>query len=132
MICQDANFTDVSRKLAANGAQLIADGTNEYRGDADQKVTYVTIRAVENHASLVATGSAHFSAVIDQNGRQVAVNVDYAGSPLVLVADVPMGSGPTMYSSIGDVLGWVALAGFAFFISFMIIVRLRARKAARK
>jgi predicted amidohydrolase len=59
MICQDTNFTDVSRKLAINGAQLIADGLNEYRGDAEQKVTYVTFRAVENHTALVATGSAH-------------------------------------------------------------------------
>jgi apolipoprotein N-acyltransferase len=122
----------VSRKLAAHGAQLIADGVNEYRGDADQKVTYVTFRAVENHTALVATGSAHFSAIIDQNGRQIAVNTDYDGSPLVMVADVRMGSGATPYSSMGDLLGWVALAGLTLFIIFHFVVRIRVRKVAQK
>ncbi|NTW11902.1 MAG: hypothetical protein HGA30_01165, partial [Anaerolineales bacterium] len=42
MICQDTNFTDVSRRLAANGAQLIADGFDLYGGDAVQKLTYLT------------------------------------------------------------------------------------------
>jgi len=132
MICQDANFTDVARRLAANGAQLIAIGLNEYKGDAEHKVTYTTFRAVENHAAVVATGSALFSAVIDPNGRQVKVNMDTTGSPLVMVADVRMGSGPTLYSSAGDVLGWVSLAGFAFYFTFMIVVRIRAGIAARR
>ena len=132
MICQDANFTDVSRRLAANGAQLIAIGLNESKGDAEHKVTYTTLRAVENHAAVVATGSTHFSAVIDPNGRQVNVNLDTVGSPLVMVADVRMGSGPTLYSAAGDVLGWVSLAGFAFYFTFMIVVRIRAGIAARR
>ena len=132
MICQDTNFTDVSRKLAANGAKLIAIGLNEYKGDADQKVTYITFRGIENHTAVVATGSAYFSAIIDPSGRQIKVNTTYEGSPLVMVADVAMGSGPTIYSSIGDVLGWVALAGLAFYFTFMIIVRIRARITTRK
>ncbi len=132
MICQDTNFTDVSRRLAANGAQLIADGFDLYGGDAEQKLTYLTFRAIENHSAFIATDTSHLSAIVDGNGRQIAVDTDFEGSPLVMVADVSMGSGATIYSSIGDVLGWVALAGFAFFFTFMIVVRIRARKAAKR
>jgi apolipoprotein N-acyltransferase len=132
MICQDTNFTDVSRKLAANGARLIADGFDLYGGDAVQKLTYLTFRAVENHTAFIATDTSHLSAIVDGNGRQIAVDTDYEGSPLVMVADVPMGSGGTIYSSVGDVLGWIALVGFAFFFTFMIVVRIRARKVAKK
>jgi apolipoprotein N-acyltransferase len=60
------------------------------------------------------------------------VDTDFEGSPLVMVADVPMGTGATIYSSMGDVLGWVAMAGFAFFFTFMIVVRIRARIAAKR
>lgn len=132
MICQDTNFTDVSRRLAVNGAELIAGGFDLYGGDAVQKLTYITFRAVENHTAFVATDTSHLSAIIDGNGRQIAVNTDFEGSPLVMVADVPMGSGATIYSSIGDVLGWIALVGFACFFTFMIVVRIRAWKTAKK
>ncbi|NTU55222.1 MAG: hypothetical protein HGA79_03125 [Anaerolineales bacterium] len=111
---------------------MIADGFDLYGGDAVQKLTYLTFRAVENRTAFVTTDTSHLSAIVDANGRQLAVDTDFEGSPLVLVADLPMGSGATIYSSIGDVLGWVALAGFAFFFTFMIVVRIRARKVAKK
>jgi apolipoprotein N-acyltransferase len=132
MICHDVDYMDVSRQEAAKGAQLIALGLWTYRGAAEQQWTYATFNAVQSHTTIVAADSAYFSAVIDPNGRQVALDVSREGSPLVMVADVPMGSGNTIYSSIGDVLGWVALAGFAFFFTFMVVVRIRARKAVKK
>ena len=60
-------------QILAEGVHRFEGTVNEYRGDAEQKVTYVTFRAVENHAALVATGSAHLSAIIDPNGRQITV-----------------------------------------------------------
>jgi len=131
LICHDANYTDVARRLAANGAQLIAAGFREFRGGGEQLWTNVTFRAVENHSAMVVTGAAYVSAIIDQNGRQVALDASYDASPLVMVADVPMGSGPTLYTSTGDVLGWVALAGFVLSIVFQTIVQRRAKQAAK-
>lgn len=121
-ICHDNNYTDVDRRLAANGAQLIGAGFLEFAGGGEQAWQNVTFRAVENHTAIVMTGAAYVSAVIDQNGRQVALNTDYEGSPLVMVADVPMGSGSTPYTSMGDVMGWIALAGLVFFIIFSSLI----------
>ncbi len=128
MICHDANYTDVARRLAANGSQLTSAGFHEFQGFGEQAWTNVTFRAVENHNAIVLTGASYVSAIIDQNGRQVALDASYEGGPLVMVADVAMGSGATVYTSIGDVLGWVALAGFVFFIIFQAVTNRRAKK----
>jgi apolipoprotein N-acyltransferase len=128
MICHDANYTDVARRLAANGSQLTSAGFHEFQGFGEQAWTNVTFRAVENHNAIVLTGAAYVSAIIDQNGRQVALDASYEGGPLVMVADVAVGFGKTCYTSIGDVLGWVALAGFVFFIIFQVVTNRRAKK----
>jgi hypothetical protein len=41
-----------------------------------------------------------------------------------------VGSGKTFYTYTGDLLGWVALAGFVFFIVFQAVTNRRAKKAA--
>jgi hypothetical protein len=51
---------------------------------------------------------------------------------VTLVGDVTLGSGPSLYTSLGDVLGWVAMAGFVFFIVFPMVIESRAKKAAKK
>jgi apolipoprotein N-acyltransferase len=129
LICHDANYTDVSRKLAANGSQLTSAGYREFQGFGEQAWTNVTFRAVENHNAMVLTGASYVSAIIDAKGRQIALDASYEGGPLVMVADVPMGPGTTVYTGIGDVLGWVALAGFVFFIVFQSVTARRVKKA---
>ena len=127
-ICHDTNYTDVTRKLSANGGQLIAAGFREFGGYGEQLWTNVTFRAVENRTAMVVTSAAHVSAIIDQNGRQVALETSEDGSPLVMVGDVQMGSGPTFYTSTGDVLGWVSLAGYVFFIFYPSVGARRMKK----
>ena len=48
-----------------------------------------------------------------------------------MVGDVTLGSGPTPYTSLGDILGWVSLAGFVFFMVFQSVTESRAKKAAK-
>ena len=128
LICHDANYTDVTRKLSANGGQLIAAGFREFGGYGEQLWTNATFRAVENRTAIVVTSAAHVSAIIDQNGRQIALEVTDEASPLVMVGDVQLGSGPTFYTSTGDVLGWVSLAGFVFFIFYPSVASRRTQK----
>ena len=77
---------------------------------------------------MVMTGASYVSAIIDPNGRQIAVDRLLSRWPACVVADVPMGSGATTYTPLGDVLGWVALIGFLFFIVFQSITNQRAKK----
>jgi hypothetical protein len=51
---------------------------------------------------------------------------------VTLVGEATLGSGPTPYTSLGDILGWVSLAGLVFFMVFQSSVEKRAKKAAKK
>lgn len=131
MICHDANYTDVARTLARNGAQVIGAGFREFGGYGEQAWTHAVFRAVENRVAVVATGVAHFAAIIGPDGRLAALDVDAAGSRATLAADVSLGRGPTLYTALGDVLGWVSLAGFIAAIALQAVTERRAKKASR-
>ena len=97
LICHDANYTDVARKLAANGAQIIAAPIREFGGFGEQFWTNALFRAVENRTAVVVTGVAHVAAIINPDGSLVALDTDSDGSRVTLVGDVALGSGPTLH-----------------------------------
>ena len=130
LICHDANYTDITRKLVANGAQIIAAPIREFGGFGEQYWTNALFRGVENRTAVVVSGVSTISAIINPDGSLVALDAEPSGSRLALVGDVNLGSGPTLYTSVGDILGWVALAGFVFFMVFQSVTERRAKKAA--
>ncbi len=112
MICHDTNYTDVARKLTRNGSQLSGAAFREFGGYGEQMWTHVVFRAVENRSAMVVTGVANASAIIDPYGNVLALDVDAAGSSAVLVENVSLGMGGTPYLMLGDLLGWLSLAGY--------------------
>jgi apolipoprotein N-acyltransferase len=130
-ICHDANYTDVTRKLAHNGAQLISAGLNEFGGFGEQYWTNATFRAVENRTAIVVAARETGSAIIDPYGRRIALSDDPEGGQDILIGDVTLESGNTLYTSLGDILGWVSLAGWVFFLVYQISSDRRAKKAAQ-
>ncbi len=131
LICHDANYTDVARKLSSEGAQIIAAPYREFAGFGEQAWTHVLFRAVENRSATVISGVATVSGIINPDGSLAALDTDINGSPRVLVADVNLGPGNAPYTSLGDVVGWACLAGLIGFIAFQSIVERRDRKAAK-
>jgi apolipoprotein N-acyltransferase len=131
LICHDANYTDIARKLSANGAQIIAAPYREFGGFGEQAWTNALFRAVENRTAVVISGVATVSGIINPDGSIVALDTNISGSRMTLVGDVTPGSGNAPYTSLGDILGWVSLAGFIGFIVFQSIVDRRTKKAAR-
>jgi apolipoprotein N-acyltransferase len=131
MICHDANYTDIARKLTANGAQIIAAPYREFGGFGEQAWTNALFRAVENRTAVVVSGVATVSAIINPDGSIVALDTDIDGSRLTLVGDVALGSGNAPYTSLGDILGWAALAGYVFFMFYPSVVEKRMKKVAQ-
>ena len=130
MICHDANYTDIARKLTANGAQLIAAPYREFGGFGEQAWTNALFRAVENRVAVVVSGVATVSAIVNPDGSIVALDTDINGSRLTLVGNVSLGAGDAPYTSLGDVLGWASLAGYVFFMFFPSVVEKQTKKAA--
>jgi apolipoprotein N-acyltransferase len=118
VICNDVNFTDTSRKLALNGAQIIAVPTYEtvIAGFHWEMPVQGVLRAVENRVATVKSDTAFSALIADPYGRILARR-DGApnGEAFALVADVPLETGNTLTTRVGDWMGWVCLAGLIFF-----------------
>ena len=80
---------------------------------------------------MVISGVATVSGIMNPDGTIVALDTDINGSRVTLVGDVALGSCPTPYTSLGDILGWATLAGYVFFMFYPSVVEKRMKKAAQ-
>jgi apolipoprotein N-acyltransferase len=117
IICNDVNFTKATRTSVHNGAQIVAVPTFETGapGLGWEQRTQVVLRAVENRVSVVKAEAAGTSVIVDPYGRIVAQAKLPAGTANALVADVPLGTGNTIYSHLSDWMGWLTLVGMIGF-----------------
>jgi apolipoprotein N-acyltransferase len=69
------------------------------------------MRGVENGFSLVRSAYLGLLTASDSRGRLIASKTAWprAGMTTIL-ADLPLGSGPTLYTRIGDVFEWLCIA----------------------
>ena len=116
IICYDLDYTDTTRKMVAQGAQLIGVPSNDWGSIADKHYTHVVFRAIENRVAMVKADGGFNSAIIDPYGRIIDLAVYPEGGEATLVADLQLGSGNgTINTRLGDWTGWLALTGLAFF-----------------
>jgi apolipoprotein N-acyltransferase len=79
---------------------------------------------------LVVSARDTGSAIIDPYGRQVALDID-PGKQAILVGDVSLGAGRTLYTSLGDLLGWASLAAYILFMVFEVMTTRQAKEPAK-
>lgn len=82
-----------------------------FSGIAELQYTQLTLRAVENRVARVKADAAYDLAVIDPYGGMIEWVADDDAGQAVLVTDVPLGTGNTYYSRLGDWVGWLSLVG---------------------
>jgi len=118
IICYDLNYTDVTRKMAAQGAQIIVAPSSDWEGIAEKQNVHLVFRAIETRTGIVNAEKAFDSAIVDPYGRILEQTSTRDPVQAILVADLPLGTADSLYLKLGDWLGWVALAGMAFFTIF--------------
>jgi len=132
IICHDANFTAPARILTRKGAQLLAVPTFETYIPGFERIFYIQMvfRSVENRIATVKADSAFSSAIIDPYGRILELKSGAPdGEAFALVADVPVVESGTLYTRLGDWMGWISLAGYAFFMVFPELLKKRQPQA---
>jgi apolipoprotein N-acyltransferase len=106
-ICWESLFPEEARGSAARGVDLLVTLTNESFTKSDAAYGHFfamnRFRAIENGLPLVRATTTSWSALVAPNGAVVAERRD----PGILVADLPRGSGPTLYARFGD---WFVVA----------------------
>jgi apolipoprotein N-acyltransferase len=112
MICQDDNFTELSRRYGALRVEVMVVPTNDWAQVRNYHLENSIFRAVESRYAVVRGASNGISAIIDPSGRVLARTDHFHDGPQVIVTDVPIDStGPTVYSRWGDWIAILALLG---------------------
>lgn len=129
VICYDLDFTDTCRKVARNGAQIIFAPSGDWPQIAEKHYIHSVFRAVENGVSVVKAEWAYDSAMIDPYGRIISKSVSISPKEAVIVSDVPLGDGGTIYSKTGDVVGALSLV---VMVVIQILISLENRRKNNK
>jgi apolipoprotein N-acyltransferase len=128
IICYDLDFTDTARRMARNGAQLVATPSADVPSIGKVHFTHLVFRAVEDRVAMVKADNEFDSVILDPYGRVLAkVDTSKGGRQATLVAAVPLGEGSSPWVSLGDWLGWVCVAGTAGLLVLGAVTRRRIR-----
>ncbi len=104
LICYEAIFPDLARAMAANGAQLLVNITNDAwfgrTSAAYQHFSMAVFRAVENRRFLARAANTGISGYIDPCGRVLDATALYQDA--APVADVRLLQRRTLYTRWGD------------------------------
>ncbi|MGE0679721.1 MAG: apolipoprotein N-acyltransferase, partial [Candidatus Binatia bacterium] len=110
-LCFEAMFPDLVRRFARQGAEVLANPSNddwlEFAAPARQQLDVARVRAIENRRYLIRPTPTGFSAVIDPYGR--VISFGGFGDPAVLVASVAPLRVRTLYQQWGDMTSWIAV-----------------------
>jgi apolipoprotein N-acyltransferase len=105
----DSQGSRVAARLAGGGAELLVSGTHDWRQSAVQHRAFEQLAARAAAVPLVRADWRYGSAIYDERGRVLADAGEGLGRTSV-VATVGAASASTPYASLGDLVGWVAVA----------------------
>lgn len=106
-ICKDMDFPRSVRDTAARGVRLMIVPANDFGSDGWIHARMAIMRGVENGFALVRSAFNGVATITDARGRILAVAPTTRAGMAVIVAAVPLGPGPTLYTRIGDVFPWL-------------------------
>ena len=102
MICQDDNFTDLSRANGRNGVRVMAVPTNDWREVRAYHLENALFRPMESRYGLIRAASGGISAIVDARGQVLARRDHFAAGPGLITAQLPIYDLPTTYADTGD------------------------------
>ena len=108
-ICKDMDFPDTIRADAAKGVRLMGVPAGDMGIDGWQHGIMSVMRGVENGFAVVRAAHDGLAFASDAQGRLVAVRKDAPTGLTMVVADLPLGPGPTLYTRIGNVFPWICV-----------------------
>ncbi|MEW2505619.1 nitrilase-related carbon-nitrogen hydrolase [Amycolatopsis sp. NPDC047767] len=117
-VCMDVNVPSPTRDYARAGTGLVLIPASDEDVDGWQHSRTALLRGVEHGVSVAWSAARGTSLLSDPRGHVLAQARTGAAPMAVAVADVPLGTGDTLYSRFGDWFAWlcclVAVAGLAF------------------
>ncbi len=109
-ICKDMDFTNPARRYGRAGVGLILVPAWDFRVDRFWHGHIAVMRAVEDGYSLARSARNGYLTVADNRGRVLAEARSDSAPFATLLARVPAGHSATLFLTLGDWFGWVAMA----------------------
>jgi apolipoprotein N-acyltransferase len=111
-ICKDMHFASLGRGFGSRDAAVMLVPAWDFHDDAWMAANMTLMRGVENGYTVVRSSRDGLLSVSDPYGRMLAVAESSAFPGTSLFAEVKVGPRvSTIYTRIGDALGWVCVAG---------------------
>lgn len=129
VICWDTDFPGTVLQAGRNGTDILLSPSLDLKDASPLHAYMAKMRAIENGVSVVRVADNGLSAVYDPYGRTLATMDHFTAGERVIVAQVPAQGTGTIYPIIGDLFGWLAVAGFVALIVYGIVLGRRARTA---
>ena len=124
-ICRDMEFPHYMRQAGRANVDIMLSPSYEW--PKGLVVHSVYMRTIENGFSLVRPTQEGITVAVDFNGN-ILNQMDSADpSDSIMYADVPTQGVNTIYSNIGDLLGWICVVGFLGFLPLNIILRIKQK-----
>jgi apolipoprotein N-acyltransferase len=116
MICQDDNFTRFSREYGRKMVSVVAVPTMDWSTVKSTHLQNSIHRAIESRYAIVRAAMNGISAIIAPGGRVLASCDHFKNGPAVIVAEVPIYKGQTLFSVAGH---WPVAVNLIFLIIYI-------------
>lgn len=121
-ICKDMDFAETVRTTAAHGVRLMIVPADDFGRDRWIHARMAIMRGVENGFAVLRSAFDGLETISDAQGRVLVSRPTTRAGMVVAQAEVPLGSGPTLYTRIGDVFAWLCavvsvLVGAGMFVT---------------
>jgi apolipoprotein N-acyltransferase len=129
-ICKDMHFASLGRGFGQRDAAVMLVPAWDFDRDARMAADMTRLRGVESGYAVVRSSRDGLLSVSDAHGRWVAETRSAALPGASLLATVNVGPRlRTLYTRIGDALGWLCVAGLAALVAASLFRRRRAALA---
>jgi apolipoprotein N-acyltransferase len=121
-ICKDMHFASLGRGFGARNAAVMLVPAWDFKRDAWLAAHMTNMRGVENGYAVVRASRDGLLSVSDPYGRMLAVATSTPMPGTSLLAKMKPGARvPTIYTRIGDTLGWLCVAGMLVLIPWSFV-----------
>jgi apolipoprotein N-acyltransferase len=137
LISQDLDFPDTARELAAHEVRVVVAPASDWRGSEVIHQRMAVVRGVESGFSLARAARGGILSANDSRGRLIAMRAPVHGADTMATADLPIGTGRTLYSRTDDWFGrlcvmFTILLMLRLAVSILYSMRTRRRGAASR
>jgi apolipoprotein N-acyltransferase len=109
-ICKDMDFPGWSREYGQRGVRIMAVPAWDFGADARLHSRMTVARGIENGFVVARAANGGFVTFSDAYGRILAEDVSSKMPEAMLVENISVGPGQTVYTSFGDWFGWLCVA----------------------